>query len=116
AGATSHLPKTDGISIVPTLLGKPGQKRHDFLYWEAAGASQSVTAQAVRWNEWKAIRVRAAGEWQLYNLKTDEQETTNVIAQHPDVMQKINAIIAAEHTPERTYEAAPKESAANYVR
>jgi len=31
-------------------------------------------------------------------------------------MQKIHAIIAAEHTPERKYDVGPKESAADYVR
>ena len=116
AGATSHLPKTDGLSIVPTLLGKPGQKQHEFLYWEAASANQTVTEQAVRWGDWKAIRGRANGDWELYNLKTDEKETANVFAKHPDVMKRIHAIIAAEHTPERKYEAAPKESAATFVR
>ncbi len=24
----------DGISVAPTLLGKPGQKQHEYLYWE----------------------------------------------------------------------------------
>ena len=116
AGATPHVPKTDGISIVPTLLGKPTQKKHDFLYWEAASLNQTVNQQAVRMGDWKAVRGRTATEWELYNLKTDEKESTNVIAAHPDVMKKIHAIIAAEHTPERKYEAAPKESAATYVR
>ena len=116
AGATSHLPKTDGFSILPTLLGKPGQKQHEFLYWEAAGANQTVTQQAVRWGDWKAIRGQTGGEWELYNLKTDGKETNNVVADHPDVMKRVHAIIAAEHTPERKYEAAPKESAVMYVR
>jgi len=25
---------TDGISILPTLLGKPQVDKHDFLFWE----------------------------------------------------------------------------------
>jgi arylsulfatase A len=116
AGATSHLPKTDGISIVPTLLGTPGQKKHDHLYWEAAGASQNINQQAVRWGNWKAIRGRTATDWELYDLGTDENETTNVAARNPDVMLKIQSIIAAEHTPERKYDAAPKEGAATFVR
>ena len=116
AGATSQMPKTDGLSIVPTLLGKPGRKQHEFLYWEAASANQTLTQQAVRWGDWKAVRGRASGDWELYNLRTDGKESNNVFAQHPDVMKRIHAIIAAEHTQERKYEAAPKESAATYVR
>ena len=29
----ASCPRTDGISFVPTLLGKSGQKNHDYLYW-----------------------------------------------------------------------------------
>ena len=110
------MPKTNGHSIVPTLLGKSGQRHHAFLYWEAASADQTITQQAVRWGDWKAIRGRANEDWELYNLKSDEQESHNVFAKHPDVMERIHAIIAAEHSPERKYEAAPKESAATFVR
>ena len=116
AGASAHVSKTDGVSIVPTLLGKPGQKKHDFLYWEAATANQGIGEQAVRWGDWKAIRPRANSEWELYNLKTDAKESTNVAGRHADVLEKIRAIAAAEHTPERKYDAAPKESAATFVR
>ena len=41
---------------------------------------------------------------------------TRVADQHPEVMKQIHTIIAREHTPERKYEPAPKESAADYVR
>ncbi len=116
AGAAPHLPPTDGISLVPTLLGRPGQKVHPFLYWEAAGANQSVNQQAVRWGNWKAVRSRTAGEFELYDLKTDAKESTNVAAKHPDVVAQIKAVIATARTPERAYAAAPKEGAALYVR
>lgn len=115
-GATRHLPKTDGISIVPTLLGRSGQKKHEFLYWEAADANQGTNQQAVRWGDWKAVRGRTAKDWHLYDLKTDPKEVTDVAGQHPEVMKEIQAIAAASRTPERKYEPAPKESAATYVR
>jgi arylsulfatase A-like enzyme len=116
AGATPHLPKTDGVSIAPTLLGKPGQKKHEFLYWESADGNQRIAQQAVRMDDWKAVRGKTAKDWELYNLKSDPKETTNVSAQHADVMEKIHAIIMREHTPERKYPAAIKESAVDYVR
>lgn len=116
AGASAHLPKTDGLSFVPTLLGRPGQQKHEFLYWEAAGAGQTVNAQAVQWGDWKAFKGGPKAKWELYNLKTDEKETKDVTAQHPDVMKHIAAIIEREHTPERKYEAGPKEGAGDYVR
>lgn len=116
AGATAGLPKIDGISVVPTLLGRSGQREHEFLYWEAAGANQTIGQHAVRWGDWKAVKDGPKAKWELFNLKTDEKETTNVIEQHPNVMKRIKAIIAEEHTLERKYEAAAKEGAADYVR
>lgn len=116
AGATSRLPPTDGLSLVPTLLGRTGQRRHEFLYWEAASAMQTTNQQAVQSGDWKAIKTGPNAAWQLFNLKTDERETTNVIDRHPDVMQRLLAIAEREHTPERKYAPAPRESAADYVR
>ena len=116
AGATAHLPPTDGISLGPTLLGRPGQKLHPFLYWEAASVNQTVSQQAVRWGQWKAVRSRGTGEFELYDLKTDGKESTNVTAKHPDVVARIKTFVATARTPERVYDVAAKESAANYVR
>ena len=109
-------PRLQGSPSDARVLEKSGQAKHEFLYWEAAGANQTTNQQAVRWGDWKAVRGRTAKDWELYDLKSDEKETTNVVARHPEVMQKIHAIISAEHTPERMYEAAPKETAATFVR
>ena len=116
AGASAHLPATDGISFAPTLFGRPGQKTHDFLYWEAAGADRNTVQQAVRWGDWKAVKPGARAAWELYNLKQDERETTDVAARHPDVMRQIAAIVAREHTPERAYAPAIREGVADFVR
>ena len=40
---------------------------------------------------------------ELYNLKDDPKETTNVADKNPDVMKQIAVIAAREHTPERDY-------------
>ena len=116
AGASVHLPKTDGLSIAPTLLGKRGQKTHEYLYWEAASPTQGIAQQAMRLGHWKAVRGRTAADWELYDLKQDEKETTNLAARHPEVLQKIQAIATVARTPERKYDPAPKESAKDYVR
>jgi arylsulfatase A len=36
---------------------------------------------------------------ELYNLKTDPHETTDVSAQHPDVVAQIEKLMRDEHTP-----------------
>ena len=85
----------DGISIVPTLLGKGRQKKHDFMYWEfhEGGGSR----QAVRMGPWKAVC-----KWQapirLYDLRNDLPEAHDVAAEHPDVVAKIDAYLAGART------------------
>ncbi len=90
---------TDGISIVPALLGEgpAGRKQqtHEYLYWEDR---RSV---AVRWGHWKAVKTRRAKTFELYNLDTDIQELHNVAPKHPDVVTTMAEFAAAAHTPVR---------------
>jgi arylsulfatase A-like enzyme len=118
AGATANLPKQiDGLSFAPTLLGHPEQQRqHEYLYWEAAGQKQDIVQQAVRWENWKAVRNKAADALELYDLSQDIGEDHNVAAQHPDVMRKIDAICREAHTPERVFQPADREGIDDYVR
>jgi len=85
--------KTDGLSILPTLLGQT-QTPRPFLYWEFFSPCQ----QAVRVGDWKALRRGTEDPMQLYDLAKDLGETTNVASQHPDVVKKMAAIMAREHT------------------
>jgi hypothetical protein len=86
------------------------------LYWEAAGQKQDITQQAVRWGNWKAVRNRGADSFELYDLSQDIGEEHNVAAQHPDVLQKIEAICREAHTPERVYHPGDPEGVNKYVR
>ncbi len=93
-------PHTDGISIVPTLLGRGEQKAHEFLYWElprydskTGEFRKEIPRQAVRMGDWKAVRPEPDGALELYNLKTDPGETTNVAASNPEVMARIDEFL-----------------------
>lgn len=100
------IPKqTDGISILPELLGKP-QKKHEHLYWEIheGGYHKSMT-QAARKGNWKAVRVAATNKTELYNLETDLFEKQNVAKEYPDIVEQMNQIfekesVKNEHYPE----------------
>ncbi|MGH7955439.1 MAG: sulfatase/phosphatase domain-containing protein, partial [Opitutaceae bacterium] len=99
---SSRLPKNlDGISIVPTLRGQL-QRKHDFLYWEMPVANGGTT-QAIRLDNWKAVKSRPSAAFELYNLVNDPKETTDVAEKNPDVMKKIAELAVAQHTPERDY-------------
>lgn len=87
----------DGISFAPTLLGKKKQKQHDFLYWEFNETNQI----AVRMDDWKLIVKK--GKPSLYNLKTDIHEDNDIALQHPEIVEKMKAIIFEQHTPNQHF-------------
>jgi arylsulfatase A-like enzyme len=85
----------DGISVVPTLLGKGGQKQHEFLYWEF---HEGGFQQGVRMGDWKAVREKLGGPLELYNLREDLGEKNDVAARHPDVEARIEAYLKTART------------------
>ncbi|WP_083422202.1 arylsulfatase [Arsenicibacter rosenii] len=92
---------TDGLSFLPTLFTQPDkQKKHPFLYWEYPEKGGQL---AIRMGNWKAVktnlRTNRKAPWELYDLSNDVSETTNVAAQHPDLLRQFDAIVAREHTP-----------------
>src|SRR5262249_23755176 len=67
----------DGISIVPTLLGKGEQKQHEYLYWEF---HEGGFKQGIRMGDWKAVCEKQGGPLELYDLGKDLSETMDVAA------------------------------------
>jgi arylsulfatase A-like enzyme len=86
--ARAQLPdKTDGLSFLPPLQGLPQLRRHEFLYWQTA--TTNGLAQAVRVDDWKAVRSAPGAPLELYSLTADRAETANVATNHPDLVAKI---------------------------
>lgn len=96
AGADEFVPDdVDGLSIVPTLLGDAdSQQRHDYLYWEW---DQRGSQRAVRHGQWKLVSDEP-GTWQVFDLETDIGESNDVAAEHPDLIDNVNAWIEANRT------------------
>ena len=91
----------DGISMVSTLLGRPGeQRKHEFLYWEF---HEQGKRQAIRMGDFKGIRQNVAknpdGPIELYNLKNDIGEKRNVAARHSGIVAKIEECMKTTRTP-----------------
>jgi arylsulfatase A len=94
AGVPNEIPEdTDGISVVPTLLGKGEQERHDYLFWSGA----------VRMGNWKAVG--KPGKLSLYDLSQDIGETNDLAAKHPDIVAQLNDIMRKAWTEPRSQEA-----------
>ncbi len=93
----------DGVSLLPTLLGKGAQPKRDFLYWEFHGYGGQ---QAVRLGDWKGYRMnmhKGNKTLELYNLADDLSETKNLADRHPEIVRRIEEIMAQSHTPSATY-------------
>ncbi len=96
--AGGECPKTDGISMVPTLLGKGEQKKHDHLFWEFY---EGGGKKAVLKGKWKGIRLNTSkkpgGPIELYDISKDISEQRNLAFEHPDIVADMARIMKEEH-------------------
>ena len=100
----------DGISYLPTLLGRPSeQTRHEYLYW---ASQEGETSVGVRYGKWKLVRYRKRGkrsksdppfdrndpnpDWRLYDLSNDLGEETDVASAHGDVIEEMMQLLARD--------------------
>jgi arylsulfatase A-like enzyme len=107
----------DGVSLKPVLDGGTIQRQAYFTWFP-----HLVPGVAVRAGDWKLIRrfeprpMEYEGLHELFNLKDDLGETTNLAAKHPDKVKELNGLIdqfikdtgAIVPQPNPDYKAAPK--------
>ena len=87
----------DGEERSAVLLGKPAARARP-IFWEYGrntnafafpkGADRSPNV-AVRDGDWKLLVNADGTDAQLYNLKTDVKETTNVLDQNPELALRL---------------------------
>ena len=106
-GRSEVLPDNiDGISLAPTLLGGQ-QAERPFLYREFPGYSG---LQSIRVGQWKAIRQnmnRGNLEIELYDLATDPGESTNLAADHPELVQQLASQMEQSRQPSALFPLIP---------
>lgn len=98
----------DGISFLPVLQG--GEATRDTIYgymphqvpYPDMRGFLNYPSSYVRRGDWKLIRFHYDGEDQkdrleLYNLRFDIGETTNLAEQHPEIIAELNPLIEAFH-------------------
>ena len=89
--------ETDGISILPTILGEGIQHERDFFYFEF---QEMGGRQAVIKGNWKLLHldIRNGGTYELYNIASDPSENHNIIDQFPDISEELKTIIKEART------------------
>ena len=91
--------KTDGHSLVNFLKGGEAPKR-DYFYWEL---HEGKSIQAIRWDDWKAVRSAPGAKLELYDLKADIGETADLAAKHPDLVEKAVKMMNEARTPDKDW-------------
>ncbi|MBN2270017.1 MAG: arylsulfatase [Sedimentisphaerales bacterium] len=88
----------DGISYLPTLLGRPqDQKTHHHLYWELAGR------QGIRMGDWKLVRTRPGATIELYNLADDIGEKNDIGKENPEILAKMTEMLTTARTESEVF-------------
>jgi len=95
----------DGISFLPTLFGKKGQKEHDYLYFEFHERNGS---RCIIKDNWKLLQLNVDNQkkttWELYDLKTDPSEKNNVIAQNSSRFDSLKKIMLKARTRNESWD------------
>ncbi len=86
ATQTGFTHKIEGRSIMPTLLGKRQSpfNRDDYYTW-----LQGTSKEAMRRGDFKLVRDKAGTPWELYNLKDDPYEKTDLAAKNPEKLKEL---------------------------
>ena len=94
--------EVQGISFLPTLTGEGIQLEHEYLYWEF---HENGGRMAIRKGDWKAIiyQVAEKGSIQLYNLAEDPGETTDVAAEHPEMVEEFRTLFHQARVPSEIF-------------
>ena len=86
----------DGVSFAPTLTGRGAQQPPKPLYWEFHELGGRM---ALREGDWKLVRYGVLkdpnGPAELYDIRNDPRETTNLAARHPQRVREMDARMRA---------------------
>lgn len=96
SGARPAGGAVDGMSLVPLLRGGAAPQR-DALYWHFPhyGNQGGFPGGAIRMGDWKLIENYEDGSVQLYNLRDDAGERTDLAAGQPDRVKAMRSRLHA---------------------
>jgi arylsulfatase A len=96
AGATASKGQPqDGVSLATLLKNPAAPLNRDTLYWHLPHYHHSTPASAIRRGDWKLIEFFEDNSLQLFNLRADLAEATNLAAREPARAKELQAALAA---------------------
>jgi arylsulfatase A-like enzyme len=81
---------SDGMSLVPLLKGGTLPERPLIWHYPHYGNQGGEPSSIIRLGEWKMIHYYEDGREELYNLKSDMEETTDVSAENPEIVNRLS--------------------------
>jgi arylsulfatase A len=106
-GSKETVPKeTDGISLLPTLLGT-GQPERPYLYREFPSYGGQ---QTIRVGKWKAVRQNMQKgnlEIELYDINADISEQNDVAEDYPEIVNRLAQLMEQVRTPSAVFPLVP---------
>ena len=83
----------NGVSFWPTLLAQPEFELKGDLYFvrrEGGNAYGGKTIEALRRGDWKLLQDSPFAPLELYDLKSDPQETTDLSAKERQIFDQLS--------------------------
>ncbi|MGB7346702.1 MAG: arylsulfatase [Pirellulaceae bacterium] len=91
----------DSVSYLPTLLGQPQAAMHDYVIVNNRFNKVGSTALIGR-DGWKLVEInRSKNEFQLYNIRQDNEERHNLASEHPEKVAQLKATLLNEIDSQR---------------
>lgn len=91
----SHL---DGVDLTPILTGQKDSLDRDTLYWHYPHYHKTMPYGAIRKGDFKLIEFFEDGTLELYDLRNDATETTNLVESRPEKADRLLAEMKAWRT------------------
>ncbi|MCL3782136.1 DUF4976 domain-containing protein [Prolixibacteraceae bacterium JC049] len=80
----------DGVSLVPLLKGETIGERPLVWHYPHYGNQGGEPSSIIRLGDWKLIHYYEDDRKELYNLKNDLSETTDLASAHPDKVKQLD--------------------------